>query len=169
MNMLVNVLVLIIFPAMMIAAASSDLLSMRISNRLVLALTLGFVILAFFIGMSLTQFAVHLGVAALVLVVAFGFFALGWVGGGDAKLAAATALWFGSAATLPYLAYAALCGGALTILVLLIRRLRLPPSVKRIKWIERLHTISGIPYGIALAAAGLLVYPQSIVFAHFAG
>jgi len=161
-------LVLIFFPALMAFAASSDLLTMRISNRLVLALIIGFIVLAMVIGMPLLQFAIHLGIAALVLVVAFTFFTFGWVGGGDAKLAAATALWLGSSATVPYLIYAALGGGVLTLAIIVVRKMPLPTQLFRFSWVQRLYNISKIPYGIALAAAGLLVYPQSIIFTHFA-
>ena len=50
----------------------------------------------------------------MVLAVTFVFFALGWIGGGDAKLAAATALWLGFDHLLKYLLYASLFGGVLT-------------------------------------------------------
>ena len=45
--------------------------------------------------MGLHDFLMHLGAGAAVLVVAFACFAMGWVGGGDAKVAAGVALWFG--------------------------------------------------------------------------
>jgi prepilin peptidase CpaA len=103
-----------------------------------------------------------------VLVVAFGFFALGWIGGGDAKLAAATTLWLGFGLTLPYLVYAGLLGGALTLIILALRRLPLSPMIARFAWIQRLHDRkSGIPYGVALAAAGLITYSNTAVFQHF--
>ncbi|VAW46974.1 Type IV prepilin peptidase TadV/CpaA [hydrothermal vent metagenome] len=165
-----NMLALMIFPIMMAFAASSDLLTMRISNKIVMFLILGFVVLATIIGMPLSQFLVHLGIAFTVLIVSFGLFTFGWIGGGDAKLAAASALWFGSSITLTYLIYASLLGGLLTIVLIVLRKLPLPIFLMKVTWVERLHNkISGIPYGIALAAAGLLVYPQSVIFAHFAG
>ena len=49
----------------------------------------------------------------------FAMFALGWIGGGDAKLAAAIALWLGWGALLDYSLSAAIYGGALTIVILL--------------------------------------------------
>ena len=51
---------------------------------------------------------------------------LGWIGGGDAKVAAAAALWFGFAHLLNYLVYASLFGGALTLLLLQFRQWPLP-------------------------------------------
>ena len=96
-----------------------------------------------------------------MLTIAFGFFSIGWIGGGDAKLAAATALWFGFDYLLDYLVYASLFGGVLTLLLIQFRLLPLPAPLARQTWILRLHeTGGGVPYGIALAAAALVVYPQ---------
>jgi prepilin peptidase CpaA len=160
--MLADALRLLLFPALMAFAASSDLLTMTISNRLSLALAGGFFLLAIVTGMSLSAFGMHLAAAALVLTVSFGFFSMGWIGGGDAKLAAATALWFGFDFLLDYLIYASLFGGALTLLLIQFRRLPLPGPLARQTWILRLHeTGGGVPYGIALAAAALVVYPKT--------
>jgi prepilin peptidase CpaA len=160
--MVTDTIRLLLFPAMMAFAASSDLFTMTISNRLSLALAGGFFLLTIVTGMSLYAFGMHLAAAAVVLVVAFGFFSQGWIGGGDAKLAAATALWFGFDYLLDYLIYASLFGGALTILLIQFRKLPLPAALARQKWIMRLHeTGGGVPYGIALAAAALMVYPKT--------
>ena len=153
---------LLLFPALMAFAASSDLFTMTISNRLSLALAGGFFLLALVSGMGLAILGMHLAAAALVLVVAFIFFACGWIGGGDAKLVAATALWFGFGHLLDYLIWASLLGGALTLLLLQFRRFTLPQVLARQKWIKRLHDAgTGVPYGIALAAAALIVYPTT--------
>ena len=96
--MLIDAIRLLLFPALMAFAASSDLLTMTISNRLSLLLASSFFLLALITGMSFGIIGMHLAAGALVLAVCFGFFAMGWIGGGDAKLAAATALWFGFAA-----------------------------------------------------------------------
>lgn len=160
--MLTDGIRLLLFPALMAFAASSDLFTMTISNRLSLALTGGFFLLTLVTGMSLTAIGMHLAAAALVLVVCFGFFSQGWIGGGDAKLAAATALWFGFDFLLDYLVYASLFGGVLTILLIQFRKLPLPGPLARQTWILRLHeTGGGVPYGIALAAAALAVYPKT--------
>ncbi|MEJ2624664.1 MAG: prepilin peptidase [Pseudolabrys sp.] len=152
----------LLFPALMAFAASSDLFTMTISNRLSLALAGSFFLLALICGMGLATLGMHLAAAALVLVVAFIFFARGWIGGGDAKLVAATALWFGFGHLLDYLIWASLLGGALTLLLLQFRRFNLPQVLARQKWIERLHDAgAGVPYGIALAAAALIVYPTT--------
>jgi len=160
--MLTDVIRLLLFPALMAFAASSDLLTMTISNRLSLALAGGFFLLTIVTGMSLSAIGMHLAAAALVLTISFGFFAMGWIGGGDAKLAAATALWFGFDFLLDYLVYASLFGGVLTLVLIQFRRLPLPGPLARQAWILRLHeTGGGVPYGIALAAAALAVYPKT--------
>ena len=159
--MLTDAIRLALFPALMAFAASSDLLTMTISNRLSLALAGGFFLLTLATGMSLETIGMHLAAGSLVLTVCFGFFAMGWIGGGDAKLAAATALWFGFDYLLDYLIYASLFGGVLTFLLIQFRRLPLPGFLRQ-KWILRLHDAdAGVPYGIALAAAALIVYPKT--------
>ena len=153
----------------MALAASSDLLTMRISNKLVLFLVASFCVLAIAINLPLQQFAMHVACALVVLAAGFAFFALRWVGGGDAKLAAATTLWLGFGLTLPYLIYAALLGGALTLAILVLRRMPLTPFLARYRWLERLHdSKTGVPYGIALAVAGLLTYSNSAIFERLA-
>lgn len=160
--MLTDVIRLLLFPALMAFAASSDLLTMTISNRLSLALAGAFLLLALVTGMSLNSFGLHLAAGALVLAFSFVFFTQGWIGGGDAKLAAATALWFGFDHLLDYLVYASLFGGVLTLVLIQFRKLPLPGPLARQPWIMRLHEAGGgIPYGIALAAAALLVYPKT--------
>jgi prepilin peptidase CpaA len=104
---------------------------MTISNRLSLALAGGFFLLTLITGMNLYAFAMHLVAAAVVLGVSFVFFSRGWIGGGDAKLAAATALWFGFDHLLDYMIYASLFGGALTLAILQFRKLPLPAFLAR--------------------------------------
>lgn len=160
--MLTDGIRLLLFPALMAFAASSDLFTMTISNRLSLALTASFFLLTLVTGISLAAIGMHLAAGALVLVFSFGFFSQGWIGGGDAKLAAATALWFGFDFLLDYLLYASLFGGALTLALIQFRHLPLPAPLARQPWILRLHEAGGgIPYGIALAAAALIVYPKT--------
>jgi prepilin peptidase CpaA len=87
---------------------------------------------------------------------------MGWIGGGDAKVAAASALWIGIHHLLEYLVYASLFGGALTLLLLQFRQWPLPARLYNQGWLTRLHgRDSGIPYGIALALGALLIYPET--------
>ena len=160
--MLTEAIRLTLFPALMAFAASSDLLTMTIANRVSLILIGGFALLAVLSGLSGAEFVSHLGAAAIVLAVAFTCFACGWIGGGDAKLAAATALWLGVSHLFDYLVYASILGGALTLMIVQFRTLPLPHILIGKEWAERLHREGGgVPYGIALAAAALLIYPQT--------
>ncbi|HTV38737.1 MAG TPA: prepilin peptidase [Xanthobacteraceae bacterium] len=160
--MLTEVIKLTLFPATMAFAASSDLFTMTIANRVSLILVSGFVLLAVMTGMSVNDMAWHFGAGGAVLLVGFTLFACGWIGGGDAKLAASTALWLGFAHLFDYLIYSAILGGALTLALIQFRMLPLPAVLAGREWIERLHRRGGaVPYGIALAAAALLVYPHT--------
>jgi prepilin peptidase CpaA len=160
--MLTEAIELTLFPGMMAFAASSDLLTMTIANRVSLILIAGFAVLALLSGMSGMELLSHLGAAALVLAIGFGCFACGWIGGGDAKLAAVTALWLSFGHLFDYLVYASLLGGALTVLILQFRAFPLPRLIAGQDWAERLHKEGGdVPYGIALAAAALLIYPHT--------
>ncbi|WP_200940859.1 prepilin peptidase [Devosia sp. Leaf420] len=158
-------LALFLFPAFMAFAASSDLLTMKISNRLVIALTATFFVVAIAVNLPLEQIGMHLLCASVVLLCAFVMFAFGWIGGGDAKLAAATTLWLGFGITLPYLLLAGMLGGTLTLLILSLRALPLNPLIARWEWIARLHDKkSGVPYGIAMAVAAIMVYSNTVIF-----
>jgi prepilin peptidase CpaA len=153
---------LLLFPALMAFAATSDLFTMTISNRVSIALAAGFLVLALASGMAASEILIHFAAGAVVLVLAFGCFAMGWVGGGDAKLAAGAALWFGVAHLMNYLLYASLLGGALTLLLLQFRQWPLPLALTGQTWLTKLHAKeSGIPYGIALAVGALLIYPET--------
>jgi prepilin peptidase CpaA len=171
--MILDLIRLFLFPALMAFAASSDLFTMTISNRVSLALAAGFLLLAGLSGMEPTELLTPLGAGAVVLVLAFGCFAMGWIGGGDAKIAASGALWFGFAHLMDYLLYASLFGGALTVLLIQFRQWPLPYPLASQAWLLRLHAKeSGIPYGIALAIGALMIYPETdwvkaVNLAHF--
>jgi prepilin peptidase CpaA len=156
---------LIVFPALIAYAAASDLLTMRIPNWLSLALVAAFAFIVAAGGLSWEALPMHAAAAALVLAVCFALFAFGWMGGGDAKLAAATALWLGFPSLMDYLLMAALAGGFLTAAILVLRAWPLPRFAVAWGWLFRLHDRkSGVPYGVALAFAALIVFPHSRVW-----
>lgn len=160
--MILDIVRLTLFPALMAFAAASDLFTMTISNRVSLVLAAGFLALALLSGMPFLDILSHIGAGATVLVIAFGCFAMGWIGGGDAKVAAAAALWFGFGHLLSYLLYASLFGGALTLLLLQFRQWPLPWQLAGQPWLLKLHAKeTGIPYGIALAIGALMIYPET--------
>jgi prepilin peptidase CpaA len=160
--MILDVARLLFFPALMAFAAASDLFTMTISNRVSLALAAGFLALALASGMAPSDILMHLAAGGAVLVAAFVCFAFGWIGGGDAKVAAAAALWFGFAHLLNFLVYASLFGGVLTLVLLQFRQWPLPYALAVQPWLLKLHAKeSGIPYGIALSVGALFVYPET--------
>jgi prepilin peptidase CpaA len=150
------------FAGTMVIAGITDLTSYRISNNLMLAFLLAYAAFAPLTGLRVPEIGWSAAVAVAVLGVAFMFFAFGWIGGGDAKLAAVTALWFGVDHTPAYLVYTALFGGMFTLALLKFRELPLPASMGRQPWIARLHCQgAGVPYGVAMAVAGLAMLPQT--------
>jgi prepilin peptidase CpaA len=162
MIMLTKAIELTLFPAVMAFAATSDLFTMTIANRVSIILVAGFGLLAALTGMGASDLLSHAGAGPVVLAVVFVFFACGWIGGGDAKLTAATALWFGFAHLVDYLFYTSVFGGALTLAIIYFRGMPLPQVFAGLPWAERLHRSDcGVPYGIALAAAVLAVYPHT--------
>lgn len=153
----------IVFPLGMAYGAASDFFTLTIPNRLVLALLVGFAVMAPMVGMDLNTLLLHVAASAVVLFCAFVFFAFGWIGGGDAKFAAVIVLWLGWSHTLDFVLASALFGGLLTLIIIFFRSKMLPAFALRQAWLFRLHDPkAGVPYGIALAAAAMIVYPHTI-------
>jgi prepilin peptidase CpaA len=164
-SQIVTSVLTVIFPAAMIFAGIMDLLTLKIRNVLVIGVAVVFFVAAPIVGLSLYEIGLNVGVAAIVLAVSFGFFAAGWIGGGDAKLAAATALWFGWEHVLPYLVISTLAGGLLTLMIIGFRSMLLPASFYSYPWLVKLHeSKTGVPYGIAFAIAALIVFPDTVWF-----
>ncbi len=160
-----TLLILTVFPAAMIIAAVSDLFTMTISNKVSLALLFGFLLLSAISGMDVKTIGMHLLAGLAMLAISFTFFAKGWIGGGDAKLFAATAIWMGWSNLLEYVLIASVLGGALTIVLLSLHNLPMPNILAKQYWLNRLHTLeNGIPYGLALAAGGIYIYPYTDIF-----
>ena len=155
-----ELIVFSVFPLAMIAAAVSDIFSMTISNRLTLALAAAFPLVALYCGVDAQQILMHVSAGAAMLTLGFALFAFGWIGGGDAKFFAATAIWLGWSPLFEYALVASLIGGALTFMIIVARGVPMPAFLKGQSWLVRLHDAKhGIPYGVALAGAGLIVYP----------
>ncbi|MYZ48675.1 A24 family peptidase [Propylenella binzhouense] len=153
---------ILVFPGLMIYAGIADLTTMTIRNVLVLALLAAYFVLAPLAGFPLAAIGWSAALGLGVLAIAFVLFSFGWIGGGDAKLAAVTAIWFGPQDALVYFVYASLLGGVLTFAILQMRGWPLPSGLYRIGWITRLHErTAGIPYGAAMAPAALIVFPHT--------
>ena len=157
---------LFVFVALLLAAALSDLLTMRIPNSLSVVLAAAFLPSAFAAGVDPVTIGLHYAAGVGVLAVCFALFAMNWIGGGDAKLAGAIAVWTGP--FVPLLEWAILAtvlGGVLTLFILAVRRIPLPVALAAQAWIARLHdTKTGVPYGIALSGAALAMAPSLAIF-----
>lgn len=160
---IVQLALLLIFPAMVVIGALRDLTSFTIPNWTSAVLIVGFFPAAFACGLTLDAFGPHLLVGAAALIAGVGMFALRWIGGGDAKLFAAAALWFGWPAAIPYLLMTAYAGGALATLLISLRSPLLRPYVLNgPAWFSRLaEPKESVPYGVAIAAGALLAFPAS--------
>ncbi|MFY9833733.1 MAG: prepilin peptidase [Methylocystis sp.] len=158
-------LALLVFPLLMIFAALADLFTMTIPNRVSLVLIAAYLLLALYLRLPLATVGLHLSCGVAMLALTFTMFQMGWIGGGDAKLAAATALWLGWPSLFEYGLAASLIGGALTVAILALRHYDLPEKLLSVGFIAKLaEKNGGVPYGIALALAGLVIYPHTGVW-----
>lgn len=155
--------IFVIFPFCMLFAAISDMLSMTIANRVAVVLVATFAVVAPLTGMAWADYAWHFAAGGSVLLVTFALFALGGMGGGDAKLMAATALFMGfNIHLVEYLVVSAFLGGVLTVAILAYRNSALSVFTSRNLFLRHFADESvGIPYGVALGIGGLFAYPDS--------
>lgn len=134
---------------LMIAAAISDLRSRTISNELNAAMALLAIPFWIATGLSLwPDIAIQFGAAFAVFLVFAGLFAIGAMGGGDVKMIGAVMLWVPPPLFLPMLTVMAVGGGILSAVMLIHMKMR--PSDKPVE----------VPYGVAIAAAGLWALHQ---------
>ena len=163
--MIAEILVIVALPLLLLAAGAWDLASFTIPNFLTAALLAVFILFALVAGLGFAAIGWHLLAGLVGLVLGFALFALGYIGGGDAKLFAATVLWLGFKDLMPYALIASVFGGLLTLAMILLRQCPLPQAFTRQAWIVKLHdTRSGIPYGVALAAALFFLLPSTEIF-----
>ncbi|HEX2555304.1 MAG TPA: prepilin peptidase [Microvirga sp.] len=152
----------LVFGACMVGAGLMDLATMRIRNALVGVLVAAYPVFAVLAGLDPATVAASLAAALAAFALGFGLFALGWIGGGDVKLAVAAVLWLGAGQAGPFAVYTALFGGVFALGLILFRRARLAPGLRDAAWIARLHAPgNGIPYAVPMAAAALLTLPHS--------
>jgi prepilin peptidase CpaA len=138
---------------MLLAASWFDLRARRIPNLLCLAVALFAVPFWWVSGLAVwPDVGIQLGVAGLVFLLFAAAFAAGAMGGGDVKLVAAVALWLPWQAVVGMLVIMSLAGGALTIVLLIRRRL------------ARREGPLEIPYGVAITFGGLWLIGQRFLY-----
>jgi prepilin peptidase CpaA len=159
---------LAILPALAIVAGLKDLTSMKIPNWISGLVILGFFPAALLLGLPPMAFAVHLGMAFVVLLVGMGLFALHLLGGGDVKLMASASLWLGVSGAAMFVLWTAVIGGLFCLMLIFARTWLRPYVATRDGWLARLLEPKGdIPYGVAIAAGVLAAYPASPLMAAF--
>lgn len=157
--------IFLIFPLCLSVAALSDLFTMTIPNRISLILAGAFVVLLPFLHLGPSEIGLHFAGAAIMFCACFALFALNVMGGGDAKLLAASALWFGfDPSLLTFVVYVAYIGGLVTILILLMRSNTQRIMAMGVRLPTSLTTAKKIPYGIAIGIGGFLAFPSSPLF-----
>jgi prepilin peptidase CpaA len=153
----------LVFPALVITAALRDAVSYTIPNWISLSLLGVFPLMGLALGLPLPDIALHAGIGFLALVAGMVMFSLGWIGGGDAKVFAAAALWLGWPAVGTFLLVTCLSGGALAVMLLWLRSVWLRPLVAGAPgWLSRLaEPGENVPYGVAICVGALAAFPAS--------
>jgi prepilin peptidase CpaA len=141
----------LVLAMLLVGAIATDLHARIIPNWLTLAVALLAVPWWLATGLGGSAVLLQIGVALAALALFSAIFALGMMGGGDVKLIAALGLWLPPLAFCEMLVWMALAGGALTIVMLALHRLR------------RAEAQPEIPYGVAISASALLVLANHIL------
>lgn len=163
---MIELAALAVFAGLLIFAAASDVTSYTIPNWVSLALAGAFPIFALALGAPLSQIGMQILFGAAILAVGFFLFQAKIIGGGDAKLLAAGAIWTGSIAFIPFIFWTALSGGVMALSLLLARRF-VPQTANTPNFVNRLlkHE-GGIPYGLAIMVGGLMAIPALPILTH---
>lgn len=155
-------IIFVVFPLCLAVAACSDFLTMLIPNRVSAILIAAFLICAPLAGLGLTDVAMHIAAGLIVFSVCFALFAFNVMGGGDAKLLTASAVWFGLTFSLvEFLVYVSFLGGVLTLAILSLRAHTNTILASGLPVPDSLVMAKKVPYGIAIGVAAFMAYPSS--------
>ena len=155
---MLEILALTIFAGLLIYAACSDIASLTIPNWVSIALAGVFPAAALAAGLPLGDIGMHLLFGLAVLAIGFFLFQANIIGGGDAKLLAAATVWTGFPGLPVFLFWTAIAGGILALALLAARQF-LKQTETRPAFVNRLLKQTGIPYGLAIMAGGLMAIP----------
>jgi prepilin peptidase CpaA len=159
---MIEATIFVIFPLCLAIAAFLDLFTMTIPNRVSAILLGSFILIGPAAGFTWPSMGTHLAAGLIVFAGCFSLFALNIMGGGDAKLLTASAVWFGlNNSLMEFLIYVSIFGGLLTLVVLMLRKQENTILAAGIPVPHLLFTAKKIPYGIAICVGGFLAYPSS--------
>ena len=150
---------LVVLAIILVVAAVIDVRTFTISNRL--NATVALLAPLYWWSISLPFWpdaAIQIGVAVTVFAALAVTFYLGMMGGGDVKLAGALALWFSPASTIKFLVIMSLAGGLLTVIVLILNRLKVRRAGPQEA--EKENPKPEVPYGVAIAFGALWILAQ---------
>jgi prepilin peptidase CpaA len=170
MTLFIARVLLTLVVALLVWGAVSDARTARIPNRLVLA---GLVLApaAALAHGGLAGLGAARAAAAIALVIGFGGFALGAIGGGDAKFLMVGAALVGLPQLVPYLLAAGVLGGVLAIGTIVWQRRGIEATVMTADLAKKVATLGrkgyrgrlgdegrlAVPYGVAIAGGALIV------------
>jgi prepilin peptidase CpaA len=159
---LYETLILSVFPLLIVMAGISDYFTLKIPNwvnGLIAFSVIPFVLLS---GMPLDVFAWHVAAGVAAFIVGYMMFAGGLIGGGDAKMLAACALWIGWDGLMQFAFYTAMAGGVLATIVTVWRHMADKTGQEKTGWAKNfLSETPKLPYGIAIAVGGVVVFPAT--------
>ena len=159
---MIEAAIFVIFPLCLAIAAFSDFFTMTIPNRVSAILLGSFVLIAPMADFTLPMIGMHIAAGLIVFAACFTLFALNIMGGGDAKLLTASAVWFGmNASLMEFLIYVSFFGGLLTLLILMMRKQENTILASGLPVPHLLFTAKKIPYGVAIGLGGFCAYPSS--------
>lgn len=160
---LIAVFCLLLFPLGAVFAGTYDALVMRIPNLVSGGLALLFFPLYALPFLSWEAVAWHVGIGLAVLIFGLACYARGWLGGGDVKLGAAYAMWFGWPLALHFLFWMAVLGGVLALFLLFWRTPRfahIPMPGWMPAWVS--DRTLGVPYGAPMSLAAAWVFSEQV-------
>lgn len=158
-------IILAVFPAALLVAAANDVYEFKIPNWVSIVLVCAYPVAGLAVGGAPGVIGEGLALGAGALTVGFILYAAKIVGGGDAKLFAATTPWLGVGALGPFLFNTALSGLVLAMAMMMFRKLPILPVYAHAPWLIELHQRKAdLPYAVAIAAGGLLSFSQTPFF-----
>jgi prepilin peptidase CpaA len=140
------------FAILFLVAVVADARSYRIPNWVSIALVAVFLVAAVASGRPMISFWLHLAIGAGVLAVGFALYRFTGLGAGDAKLAAAAALWAGGSGLYPLTFALALAMSLLAVALVLARRVIPAGTAPRPKVFQK---GAPVPLGIAIGLAAI--------------
>lgn len=145
-------------------AMYNDLRVYQIPNWISIFVALAFLPCAATANITLVDFSIHIAVGFLVLVLGMIAFAFRLLGGGDVKLFAALAIWFGWDLVGQFALITAAIGGILGLMIIILRAPFATMIVGAMPWVKsRIFREAPMPYGIAIGVAALVLFPEIAV------